>query len=327
MAFSKKYYETAQKILSARRIENRQTENAHRAEIHEKIPEYSELECRLSENMSEIISDVIEKKPDSQAVIQEIIKQNLDTQCEMRRLLRSNGYSEDYLDPVFTCKKCKDTGSFEGKWCDCFNRILYRIAAEELNARSPLRLCSFDTFSLEYYSDKKDPSSGKSSKELMSRNLEYCKEFAENFSKQKMGILMLGPTGLGKTHLSLSIADELIKKGVCVVYGSVPELLRTLDKEQFGKSNGDTMQLLTECDLLILDDLGSESAKNDRYVSYLYECINARQNRMLPIIINSNLNQTEIQNRYQDRLWSRLFSMKVLIFSGDDNRLKIAMKN
>lgn len=324
MAFNKKYFEIAAERLSRRRIENKQIEDIRRAEIHGRIPKYSELECRLADTMTRIIAAISEKASDSEEAVKQAIKNNLAIQQEMGELLIQNGYSADYLNPIFTCPKCKDTGTVDGNWCDCFNKILNGIAAEELNSHSPLRLSSFESFDLELYPDRIDPVSGEKQREIMRDNFNECLSFAQNFNGRGYGLFMLGSTGLGKTHLSLAIANKLIQKGFCVVYGSTPELLRKLDKEQFGKSDGDTMGLITDCDLLILDDLGAES-KNDRYISLLYEIINARQSRSLPIIVNTNLNMDEIKNRYQDRLWSRLFSMRVLLFCGDDNRLKTAI--
>lgn len=155
----------------------------------------------------------------------------------------------------------------------------------------------------------------------MEQNLADCRKFADAFNGKGYGLLMIGNTGLGKTHLSLAIANSLIQKGWCVVYGSTPEFLRRLDKEQFKNADGDTMSLLTDCDLLILDDLGAEN-NTDRYTALLYEIVNARQSRSLPMIVNTNLNMDMLKQRYLDRLWSRLFSLRVLFFCGSDNRLK-----
>lgn len=322
MALDKRFFEIAQKRLSNRRMANKQTEDNRRMEIHQKIPKYCELECMLADTMTKIVSAVAAKSPDSEELVRGAIKSNLDIQHEMTGLLIESGYPADYLAPIFSCAKCKDTGSFEGQWCECFNKILNTAAAEDLNSHSPLRLSSFDTFKTEYYPVSVDPEFGESPRNIMLMNLKECRQFADNFNGKGYGLFMIGNTGLGKTHLSLAVANELIRKGYCVIYGSVPELLRRLDKEQFKNAEGDTMELVTNCDLLILDDLGAEN-NTDRYTSLLYEMINARQSRSLPMIINTNLKMEQIKARYQDRLWSRLFSMRVLIFCGDDNRLKM----
>lgn len=322
MALDKRFFETAQKRLSNRRMANKQLEDNRRMEIHRRIPRYCELEIKLADTMTNIVAAVAAKAPDSDVQVRNAVSSNLEIQREMERLLVDNGYPGDYLAPIFTCAKCRDTGTFEGKWCDCFNKILNTAAAEDLNSHSPLRLSSFESFKPEYYPTAVDPEFGETPRNIMRKNYEECKRFAEEFNGRGYGLFMMGNTGLGKTHLSLAIANELIGKGYCVIYGSVPELLRRLDKEQFKNAEGDTMELVTDCELLILDDLGAEN-NTDRYTSLLYEMINARQSRSLPMIINTNLEMAQIKARYQDRLWSRLFSMRVLIFRGDDNRLKI----
>lgn len=323
MPFDKKYYEIAQERLNRRVINNKQIAENRRVEIHTKIPRYSELECKLADNMTGIIGTLFERMDNSQELVRQAMESNSLIQREMTQLLIDNGYPADYLDPIYTCPKCKDKGNVDGQWCDCFKNILRSIAAENLNAASPLRLSNFDTFRLDFYSDKVDPNIGATHRGIMRNNLNECVSYAENFNGKGKGLLMMGGTGLGKTHLSLAIANRVINRGFCVAYGSVPELIRKLDKEQFGKSDGDTMSLLTESDLLILDDLGAENS-TDHAVSVLYEIINARQNRDLPMIINTNLDMNKIQTHYQDRLYSRLFSLRVLLFLGEDNRLRAA---
>ncbi len=322
MALDKRFFETAQKRLASRRAANKQTEDSRRMEIHGRIPKYCELEIRLADTMTDIVAAVAAKAPDSDVRVREAVSSNLEIQREMERLLVENGYPANYLAPIFTCEKCRDTGTVDGKWCECFNRLLNVAAAEDLNSHSPLRLSSFEAFRLDLYPTAVDPEFGETPRSIMMKNYDECRRFANDFNGKGYGLFMMGNTGLGKTHLSLAVANELIRKGFCVIYGSVPELLRRLDKEQFKNAEGDTMELVTGCELLILDDLGAEN-NTDRYTALLYEMINARQSRSLPMIINTNLEMAQIKARYQDRLWSRLFSMRVLIFRGDDNRLKI----
>ncbi len=323
MPFDKKYYEIAQRRLADRVNSNKQIAENRRVEIHTRIPRYSQLECELANTMTRIIGAIAERADNSEEVVQQAIQSNSLIQKEMTKLLTENGYPANYLEPIYTCPRCRDKGTLDGEWCDCFKKILQQIAAENLNAASPLKLSNFSTFRLDFYSDKFDPKAEATHRKIMQNNLDECISFADNFNGKGKGILMMGGTGLGKTHLSLAIANQVINRGFCVVYGSAPELIRKLDREQFGKADGDTMSLLTECDLLILDDLGAENS-TEHAVSVLYEIINARQSRNVPMVINTNLNMDKIQTRYQDRLWSRLFSLKVLIFVGDDNRLKAA---
>lgn len=321
MPFDKKYYEIAHRCLEDRVNSNKQIAENRRIEIHTKIPRYSELECELADTMTRIVGALAERVDNSEELVQQAIQSNSLIQKEMTQLLTKNGYPANYLEPVYTCPKCRDKGTLDGQWCDCFKKILQQVAAENLNTGSPLKLSEFSTFRLDFYSDKVDPKTGASHREIMENNLNECISFADNFNGKGKGLLMMGETGLGKTHLSLAIANRVISKGFCVAYGSVPELLRKLNKEQYGKIEGDTMTLLTECDLLILDDLGAENS-TDYTVSILYEIINARQNRNIPMVINTNLDMKIIKAQYEDRLYSRLFSLSTLIFVGTDNRLK-----
>jgi len=325
MPFNIRYYEIAQERLEMRRIKNKELRENRRIEVYTKIPQYGELECRLSATMTRIIGTISERRENSEELVQQAISENAAIQNEMIQLLVRNGFPADYLDPIYTCPKCKDSGTYGTQWCDCFKKILCKVAAEHLNADSPLKLSEFRTFRLDYYSDKKfpDPNTNVSERQMMQNNLNECISYAEIFNGKGKGILMMGGTGLGKTHLSLAIANRLIERGFCVAYGSAPEIIRRLDREQFGKAEGDTMALAMECDLLILDDLGAENS-TEHAVSILYEIINARQNRGLPVLVNTNLTMDSMGKRYQDRLWSRLFSLRVLIFVGEDNRLKQA---
>jgi DNA replication protein DnaC len=243
----------------------------------------------------------------------------------MNELLKRGGFAENYLDPIYTCPVCLDKGTKDGKWCGCFMRMVYAAASKELNDQSPMKLSRFEDFRLDLYPDAPDPELKDSQRNIMASNFRLCAEYAESFDGSGSGLFMIGGTGLGKTHLSLAIANRVIERGFSVIYGSVPELLRMLDNEQFGRSQGDTMSLLTGCELLILDDLGAENS-TERNVSQLYEIINARLNRRLPMIISTNFTARQIKSRYQDRIWSRIFSMKVLMFCGSDNRIKLAEK-
>lgn len=317
MRVNKFFLEAAQRELANRRKNNLELEERRRREVSAKLPEYEKLEKSLAATMSDAINTIINKSPVDK--IEEVFKNNHAIRQQMDELLESRGYPADFLDSVYTCKLCKDTGSTGNEWCECLCRITNEMAAAELNANAPLDRCGFNNFDLTRYPDTSDGELG-NPREMMRVNFEYCQKFAENFTDRGSGILMIGETGLGKTHLSLSIASALIEKGFCVVYGSVPELIRKIQNEQFGRAEGDTLSLVTDSDLLILDDLGSENS-TDWCLSMLYEIINTRQNRRLPLIINTNLGFDELTARYQDRLSSRMFSMKILVFSGKDNRV------
>ena len=325
MNLNEKYFAAASVQLESRRAGNKLIEQQRRNEVYAKIPEFAMLEKSLSDTAAKIVPTIMSGGSDLNEKLEKLRQENLGIQSAMEQLLVSHGYSKDYLEPVYTCTKCGDKGFVDGGWCECFTRLVHAAAAEELNKQSPLEPCGFDSFRLDLYPDAADPNLGVSQNAVMTQNFNMCRDFAESFDGSGDGIFMIGGTGLGKTHLSLAIANRVIHRGFSVIYGSVPELLRTLEREQFGKADGDTMSLLMSCDLLILDDLGAEIS-SERNVSQLYEIINARMNRSKPLISSTNLTAQQLKQRYHDRIWSRLFSGKVMMFCGNDNRLKLSKK-
>lgn len=317
---NKIYLDKALGELTELRRRNKQLEERRHDEIIKKIPEYEKLEGELAQTMTDAIQSVIDKKSEVNA--NTMLERNKQIQLRMRELLETNGFPADYLDPVFTCAKCRDTGNINNEWCKCLCRKTNELAAAELNLTAPLDKCRFDNFKLDFYPETVDEN-GVSPRVVMRDNLCFCEGFAESFNGKGKGILIMGETGLGKTHLSLAIANKLIEKGYCVVYGSVPTFVRRIQDEQFGRAEGDTLSLATSCDLLILDDLGAENS-TEWCVSMLYEIINTRQNRQLPMIINTNLDLDELTEKYQRRLSSRMFSMKLMFVTGNDNRVELS---
>ena len=324
MGFNEQFFNAAMDRLNQRRADNRIIGELRRDEVNEKIPEYRELSQHLAETGQKLVSLIMKGGDTAQGVAQ-LEKDNLDTQKCMTELLKTAGYPEDYLKPVYTCPKCRDKGTVNGKWCSCFHRLMLEEAAKELNESSPLELSSFESFRLDYYPDKIDPALHVSERVIMQRNFDFCKEYAENFTAKSEGILMSGATGLGKTHLSLAIASRVLEKGYSVIYGSAPELLRIIEREYFGKSDKDTMSALIGCDLLILDDLGAEMEKQ-LYDSLLYEIINSRVSRGLPMIVSTNYSTSELTKHYSDKICSRLLSFRLMAFVGSDIRRIIKKK-
>ncbi|MCH5203208.1 MAG: ATP-binding protein [Oscillospiraceae bacterium] len=316
---NKEYLIKAQNLLEVEYAKNKRVEAERREEILKKIPEYQRLEEELAQTTSDVVAVVIQGGENRTERLNEIKNRNLAIQSKMTEILEKNGYDADYLKPIYYCTICGDKGAVNGEWCDCVKRAAVKIAANDINSGA---LCTFEDFDLSLYSDTFIPQHGFSPRDIMKRNLDYCRKFAENFNGNGIGIFMIGATGLGKTHLSLSIANELIKKGLSVVYNSVPELVRMLSSEQFNKVEGDSMQIINDCDLLILDDFGAEHS-SDYSESLVYQLLNTRMSKNKPIIVNTNLDENDIKARYRDRIWSRLFCMKILLFEGADNRLKV----
>lgn len=318
MSINEQYFDAAMARLEERRRDNQLESERRRMQVETQIPEYRSLALKLGETGSQVVRVIM--RGGTSKEIAELERENLDIQKQMTALLTANGFPEDYLKPIYTCPVCKDKGIANDRWCGCFQKLLMEETARELNQSSPLNLSTFDNFRLDVYPESLDPVMKVSSRSIMQFNLKYCREYAENFTPRSEGVLMTGATGLGKTHLSLAIAAKVLEKGYTVIYGSAPELLHTLEREFFGKSDKDTMAALTNCDLLIFDDMGAEMDK-PVYLSLLYEILNSRICRRLPMIVSTNYSTQDIKSRYPDKICSRLLSFRTIAFSGKDIRV------
>lgn len=312
------FFSEAMDKLSERRAENQRLHEQRREEIYSRLPEYRELSLRLADTGRKLIS-IVMQGGDTSAAVAELEKENLATSGAMKHILTEAGYPEDYLQPIYTCPKCKDKGTIDGRWCGCFRRLMLEAAARELNQNSPLELSSFDTFRLEFYPEQIDPNIHVSQRRVMQHNLEYCRQYADQFTTRSENILMYGAPGLGKTHLSLAIASVVLERGYSVIYASLPQLLRIIEAETFGRSDKDSLSSVCECDLLIIDDLGAEMSKEFN-ASMIYEIINSRICRGLPMIVSTNYNPNDLEFHYSDKICSRLNSMHFLGFCGNDIR-------
>lgn len=318
-------HKLAMKEIEARR-ERAVLENERRqAEISGSIPRARQLQRLLANTGSSIVQAVSAGPERCQEKIAQIMRENLAARRELSDLLVQNGYREDYLDTHYTCEACGDTGYVEGKKCRCLRELTVKYNAIAFNETSHVTPASFQTFSLHYYSDQPD---GSSPRQTMAAILDFCKAYAEGFSPHAPSVLMMGETGLGKTHLSLSIAGEVMRGGYSVLYVSAPDLFRKLQNEYYGKGEPgvDTLQTLMETRLIIIDDLGAE-IENQFNVSTLYNIVNSRLNAGRPIIISTNLTPKELERRYTNRVASRLMTMyRCLRFVGRDVR-QIKLRN
>ena len=309
-------YEQATAEMSQRR-QRACAENDRRIrEINRDLPQIREINDTLYRTGRELIGLIAGAGgKDISQEIEKIRRCNLDAQAMSRSLLRENGYPEDYLDVQYTCKECSDTGSVDGKVCQCFRRLCGRIAADKLNKKTCLTLCSFDTFDLSFYDGE--------FYQQMKHTYEYCLSYAENFTEGADSILMTGRTGLGKTHLSLSIANKVLDKGYSVIYDSAVNLLGSIEEQHFSRDHSsETLDLVLDCDLLILDDLGTEY-ESQFYNSTIYNIVNTRLGRRKPTIISTNMGLDAIRRRYDERMVSRLMTMyTVMNFLGEDIRLQ-----
>lgn len=318
-------YAAAVSNLQTRRLTAQQQQQSRSDQIRREIPETAELDRQLRTVCMSLLQAM--GTENSAARIKAIERQSTEADAMLRQLLTAHGYPADYLDIHYTCACCNDTGFTDGKPCKCLTAEIGRVAAEQFNANSQLALSSFQTFSLHYYSDLPTEQY-----QVMERILQTCKQYAADFSPERAGnLLLLGNTGLGKTHLSLAIANELLQKGHSVMYDSVGSLLHILEREQFRRggeqSEQDTLSAVLTCDLLILDDFGTEFDTSFSR-SMLYTILNGRISAHKPVIVNTNLNHQEIRERYGDRILSRLLTeSNNMLFYGKDIRIQKKRKS
>jgi len=321
MSYKKELYQKTKDIISQRK---RTAENIYaqrHSEVCLKIPEIVELEQKMAQTGLDAVK-AIGLGENAQKHIDIISKINLSAQKRRTELLIKNGYDENYLKPPYTCENCKDSGLHNGRVCECFTQLLKKLAYDEFGKTTPMKLSDFDSFSLHYYPDEYDSLSEVNPRKHMADVLSFCKQYANSFNKNSQSLMFFGRTGLGKTHLSLAIAGQVVKMGYNVIYNSTPNLMSRLEKEHFGKMNSDidTEELVYNCDLLILDDLGSEFQTNFT-TAQLYNIVNNRLLNGLPTIINTNSDTQELADKYGERIASRLIGGYMVIgFCGNDIR-------
>ena len=329
MAVDNKRYAKAMDKLSVRRdLAFRELEQ-HTDEIAQKIPEIAILQRELSQTNVKLAKIILDRSSDSKKAIDELRNRNLEAQEIIERLLVANGYPKDYLHIRFHCPKCEDTGIVDGMRCSCLKELLTQIAVDELNEVSPLKFSDFSDFDPSYFSDQRDPKLGVVPRETMTKIASYCEKYAQMFTMDSPSILMLGATGLGKTHLSLAIAKEATKKGYQVLYCTAQDVLRNIEREHFSRDNTDdqTLQTVLNTDLLVLDDLGAEFPTSFSSAA-VYNIVNTRLSFGRPTIISTNLTSQELESRYSERVVSRLLTQYTYLrFVGEDVRqIKRRMK-
>ena len=297
MSYGKETLLKATQILEGRRNKAHRIQLAHHMEVTEKIPEISKYEAKLAETGLAVVKAFGMGK-DAQNYISQLSELNITLQKAIRSLLAENGYPENYLETPYTCKKCGDTGFVEGYICECRTQLLKEIAKDKLASVSQSASCSFDNFNLDYY-PLSDETTGVSPRKRMAEVLEYCRNYAEDFGAESESLYFHGATGLGKTHLSLAIANTVAENGYSVIYDTAQNILSALEREKFSHNNtGEKEKEILDCDLLIIDDLGSEFSTQFT-VSAVYNIINSRLNRSKPVIISTNLTKNAIEERIE----------------------------
>lgn len=290
--------------------------DARRRELWGKIDGLRDLDRALSATGPRLLNAVIGKGGES---FEKVRADAERLNHERNLLLAAYGYPADYSDPRYECEVCRDSGYVDGEICECMKLRLRMAGYESSGIAKLMGEQTFDSFRLDYYR------TNQRSYENMSYVLKTMREYADNFNPDKsQNLLLLGGTGLGKTHLSTALAKELIDNGFDVVYTGAIGMISDFEHHRFGNSSGGEsgydLDRYYDCDLLIIDDLGAE-VSNQFTVSTIYNVLNNRISLGLPTVISTNLNQNELNARYWDRITSRILGeFRPLVFSGSDVR-------
>jgi DNA replication protein DnaC len=294
----------------------------HKA-AYARIPQLGALDGRIAALVGEVAASVL----GSGRPVEDIRRESLELQAQRAELLTENGWPMDWLDGAWACPKCRDTGYVGGKPCACLLELYERARARDLSALLKLGDERFETFDLDWYGDEPAPGSEVSPRQQMRMVLGFCRDYAEHFGPKSVSLLFRGGTGLGKTFLSACIARVVSEKGFSVVYETTVAALAAFENQKFRSYQEDTAQsdervrqLLT-CDLLILDDLGTEMV-TEFSKSALYTLINTRLLDNKKTVISTNLSEQEMERLYTPQICSRLKGeYQDLRFVGTDIRM------
>ncbi|HCI73697.1 MAG TPA: DNA replication protein DnaC [Lachnospiraceae bacterium] len=338
MGITNSQFDAIMRVYEKRRIDNHHVEEEHRRIAYEAIPALRELDKAVASLSVEAVRQSLtgrgsaSGKGIASGLGERLVRAagGMPPEKRRRQLLRAHSFPEGYLDPVYTCPDCRDTGWIGQKHCHCFEREVVSLFYTQSGLADVLARENFETFDLSLYpEDLIDEKTGKSSREIMAFALQTCQSFAKNYGsgRQMDNLLLSGAVGLGKTFLTHCIAKELIDKGHSVIYYSAGALFDRLADYRFKRTEEDGEDAfndayLTGCDLLIIDDLGTEFT-NSFVGSALFQLLNTRISLRRGTVISTNLSPLEIGRTYSDRISSRIMEHFILIQAfGADIRIR-----
>ena len=294
-----------------------------RQEIYRALPRTEEIDRILRTTAGRIVAETFRAGGDPGTAIAALREENLALQAERARLLTQAGYPADALEERPLCPLCGDTGYREGQPCRCLTALYAQEQNRELSRMLDLQGQSFDTFSFQWYDTKYWPQEGASPRENMELVYELCANYAHSFGARSPSLLMTGPPGLGKTFLSAAIAGAVSEQGFSVVYDTAAHIFSQFESNKFSREDeaaqADVGRYMA-CDLLIVDDLGSEMV-TAFVVSALYQIVNGRSIGGRKTILSTNLTVEEIGRRYSAAILSRIEGeYQILTFFGEDIR-------
>lgn len=319
MAYNREDYIRIKAEYTTKFVRAQEQADARRQNLYATLPEVREIDRMLSRTGLEIMRAITSaSREEVDATVAKLKERNEVLVAERAELLRKNGFSPDYSDVHYECEACGDTGFVDTKMCACMRRALTEAGYASSGLGGLIHTQSFENFSLDFY--KNSPEDFRT----MQMSLTLLRNFAENFDENTYrSYLLFGGTGLGKTHLSTATAKVLIERGFEVLYVTSLRMLADFESKRFG--NGETTVDLNryyDAQLLIIDDFGTEVI-NQFTASCVYDIINTRINNRKSTIINTNLSKKEVDQKYGERVASRLFGeYQPLRFAGTDVRFQ-----
>lgn len=324
MALTKEQADMIADSYNQRRLSNKITQSKRIQDIYEKIPEIAALDDEISSRATNAVRAGLS----GDSLTSSSLATDIALISEQKKgLLLANGYPADYLDEIFTCQDCKDTGFINGTPCQCMKDEMVKLFYSRSELQEILSRENFDAFDYNLYSeDYIDEGTGLSAAENIESVVDHCLYYIKNFDHNFENLLIYGKAGCGKTFLINCIAKELIEKSYFVIYLSAVQFFDLMANYSFRRENSSiysqiTLSELQKCDLLIIDDLGTEMA-NSFTESALFDCLNERLIHQKSTIISTNLSLKELQERYEERIFSRTAgNYTPLKIFGDDIRI------
>ncbi len=324
MPLSNTQYDTIIREYNAKQIRNQHMADDRMREVYGKDQRLKAIDdnissCSLAQARKLLNGDV--------TALSKLRSQLTEFRQQRLSILKELGYSEQYFEPSYECPDCKDTGYIGNQRCHCFKQRAIDLVYTQSNIRSILKTENFNTFCYDYYSETEvNPTTGLTSLETMQNAVKECRKFINEFDSVFSNLFFYGDTGVGKTFLSNCIAKELLDTGHSVIYFTAFQIFDVFEQNTFHKSTTENIiaahQNIFDCDLLIIDDLGTEMP-NSFTVSQLFLCLNERILRRKSTIISTNLTLNKVAEIYSERTFSRISSSYVILkLFGDDIRIQ-----
>lgn len=316
----KGYHSDVMRMYETIREEEAKSLVKRKEEVLKKLPQIADLDAKIGRLSIELSITAFKPMDNHDEHINAIRKQITDLRVKKSELLVANGFPIDYLTLKHRCSKCKDTGFIGTIRCSCYKQKLVQLYYKNSDLNNILKESNFDHFNIEYYSSKKSGDEPESPRKNMEKILSKSFNFIKDFADLNENLLFYGNSGTGKTFLSHCIAKELLDKGFFVVYRTAEELIQNLKTVRF--ENDNTLEeLLVDCDLLVIDDLGTEQI-NDFSKTELFNILNKRLLKRKKMLISTNYTLKELSKTYSERITSRLFgNFNLCKFFGDDIRV------